>query len=418
MQASSPPLRRGMARESADFGCATNCEPNRTFVLLSSSSSSSSSSSPPEYSCVFDVSSLKGARPTNQDRWSVYKSKDDRVVVYGLYDGHGGSSASDLLYQKLALKIVEDVETLLEKPEQTISKAFKEINEEVVKQNPSQMRRNATNGRMTGNPGAGSTAIVAILAPPRIFFANVGDSKATILVGSKVIFETPSQCPDRRDERLRIEELGGKILKTRDGSMRVEGILAITRAFGNAGIKKFVEPVPEIFEFPISKCETFVLMTDGITDVLDSSTVSEVVSKAIESEKQNKSERAQNISPVSLNFRNERTSSQVLTSLSMKRKTTDNASAIVVRCSDNLSSFEYDDTMMVKTVPTSPVVLTALENEELLSVGDARISIQATLAKTPPTLQSSRKRRSLPNTPLVSAQEEKKTPRLQTEKDT
>merc|ERR1712093_807853 len=118
-------------------------------------------------------------------------------------------------------------------------------------------------------------------------------------------------------------------MKARDGSARVEGILAVSRAFGNAGIKKFVDAIPEIFEFPISKCSTMVLLTDGITDVIPTSKVSQVVSKAIEDDKRSRTERikrtprknAEDSLPVSLSLRNERTASQVLTSLSIKRRT-------------------------------------------------------------------------------------------------
>ena len=65
----------------------------------------------------------------------------------------------------------------------------------------------------------------------------------------------------------------------------MEGILAVTRAFGNAGIKQFVEAVPEIFEFPIEKCGMVVLCTDGVTDVINTENVSSLVAKTIGEDK-------------------------------------------------------------------------------------------------------------------------------------
>jgi protein phosphatase 1L len=92
-----------------------------------------------------------------------------------------------------------------------------------------------------GNPGPGSTAIVVLLLPPRMFVANVGDSRAIAADGEgEVVFQSVDQRPSRPEERARILELGGAVRDV-DGELRAEGILAMSRAFGNAGIKHCVK---------------------------------------------------------------------------------------------------------------------------------------------------------------------------------
>jgi len=554
--------RRGsFARESADFGSSVNCEPKVPFVLndsceyeeeeeeeednnkedkaaLTTKRRASLSSSKTmilgkrkqmngkQFACVFDCSSVKGERQYMEDRWNVVRSKCNRVAVFGVYDGHGGCQVSELLAKTLGEKITRDVGRLKRKPKETIAEAFREVDEVAVKENPGKCRRSQVSGKLLGSPGAGSTAIVAVVCSwGKVYFANVGDSKATVVRleeeeeeeekeerendendanvrasgknndnnntptrassrrqslsqsnrstpvkqrsttparkrqelkttnsdhaknNSKVFFETPDQRPAREDERTRISNIGGKILKSRDGSARVEGILAVTRAFGNAGIKQFVEAVPEIFEFPIEHCGTVVLCTDGVTDVMNTEDVSSLVAKTIEDDKRARIERQKrrmslNNNEVAtkngrnsrlgsphkdLTLRNERTSSETLTSVSIKRRSRDNVTAVVFRCSQNLSSFDYilaETTTTtttaahihsaivnhVRTVPTSPVLSPiktdlskgGVESDELAV--HLRESVQAISAANTPSPNKKKKKKanslSSPNSPL------------------
>ncbi|CAL6341256.1 unnamed protein product [Bathycoccus prasinos] len=551
--------RRGsFARESADFGSSVNCEPKVPFVLndsceyeeeeeeeednnkedkaaLTTKRRASLSSSKTmvlgkrkqpngkQFACVFDCSSVKGERQYMEDRWNVVRSKCNRVAVFGVYDGHGGCQVSELLAKTLGEKITIDVGRLKRKPKETIAEAFREVDEVAVKENPGKCRRSQASGKLLGSPGAGSTAIVAVVCSwGKVYFANVGDSKATVVRleeeeeeeerendendanvrasgknkdnkntptrassrrqslsqsnrstpvkqrsttparkrpelkttnsdhaknNSKVIFETPDQRPAREDERTRISNIGGKILKSRDGSARVEGILAVTRAFGNAGIKQFVEAVPEIFEFPIEHCGTVVLCTDGVTDVMNTEDVSSLVAKTIEDDKRarielQKRRMSLNNNEVAtkngrnsrlgsphkdLTLRNERTSSETLTSVSIKRRSRDNVTAVVFRCSQNLSSFDYilaETTTTtttaahihsaivnhVRTVPTSPVLSPiktdlskgGVESDELAV--HLRESVQAISAANTPSPNKKKKKKanslSSPNSPL------------------
>ena len=135
-----------------------------------------------QFACVFDCSSVKGERQYMEDRWNVVRSKCNRVAVFGVYDGHGGCQVSELLAKTLGEKITRDVGRLKRKPKETIAEAFREVDEVAVKENPGKCRRSQVSGKLLGSPGAGSTAIVAVVCSwGKVYFANVGDSKATVV---------------------------------------------------------------------------------------------------------------------------------------------------------------------------------------------------------------------------------------------
>ncbi len=50
--------------------------------------------------------------------------------------------------------------------------------------------------------------------------------------------------PNRKDERQRIEDVGGTIVWA--GTWRVGGILAVSRSFGNRQLKQFIVAHPDI----------------------------------------------------------------------------------------------------------------------------------------------------------------------------
>jgi len=70
-----------------------------------------------------------------------------------------------------------------------------------------------------GNPGPGSTAIVVLLLPPRMFVANVGDSRAIAAAAEgEIVFQSVDQRPSRPEERARILRLGGMVRNVDGGA--------------------------------------------------------------------------------------------------------------------------------------------------------------------------------------------------------
>ena len=256
----------------------------------------------------FDVSAIKGARPRMEDRWAVARHPDanEPYVLFAVFDGHGGDAVSSFLAARFSETLFERASNgesgtgqvspaalLRRDPSEALRRACLACDEEVVARFP------APAGFRSG-PGPGSTAVVALFAlteeNPRAFVACVGDSRCVAAdEHGAVVFETVDQRPSRVEERARVEALGGTV-RVVGGVARAAGVLAVSRAFGNAGIKACVKADPEVSTLalesvdssiqslsgsdrattrPPSDVHTVILCSDGLTDVVASDRAAE-----------------------------------------------------------------------------------------------------------------------------------------------
>lgn len=117
------------------------------------------------------------------------------------------------------------------------------------------------------NHDDGTTALVAVLVDQRLILAHVGDSRAVLGFQKRAVPLSRDHKPNRSDEKIRIERTGGSV--TYSGTWRVEGVLAVSRSFGNRYLKEFVIPYPEIREDVLDADNTvLVLGSDGLWDVM------------------------------------------------------------------------------------------------------------------------------------------------------
>lgn len=73
--------------------------------------------------------------------------------------------------------------------------------------------------------------------------------------------------PNKDSERARIENEGGVVIWA--GTWRVGGVLAVSRAFGDRPLKKFVIATPEVRQESVSSEDEFlILASDGVWDVV------------------------------------------------------------------------------------------------------------------------------------------------------
>ena len=73
--------------------------------------------------------------------------------------------------------------------------------------------------------------------------------------------------PNTREERTRIEDAGGVVVWA--GTWRVGGVLAVSRAFGDRPLKRYVIPTPDIRDEQLQpEDEALILASDGLWDVV------------------------------------------------------------------------------------------------------------------------------------------------------
>eukprot|EP00227_Mantoniella_beaufortii_P017629 CAMPEP_0197586666 /NCGR_PEP_ID=MMETSP1326-20131121/8565_1 /TAXON_ID=1155430 /ORGANISM="Genus nov. species nov., Strain RCC2288" /LENGTH=290 /DNA_ID=CAMNT_0043151317 /DNA_START=511 /DNA_END=1380 /DNA_ORIENTATION=+ len=240
-----------------NWGRAERCNPNEPFTVGC-------------YEFWFDVSAIKGMRPGMEDRWNVAVHERGHAAVMAVYDGHGGPQVSTYLMENLSAAVFADPQ-LEADPPAVLKRACASCDDAIVKEHP------GSKFGMLGNPGPGSTAIVVLMLPPRMFVANVGDSRAIAADREgAIVWQSVDQRPDRPEERSRIMRLGG-LVRNVDGVHRAAGILAVSRAFGNAGIKHCIKAEPEVTELDLAAVDTFILCSDGLTDVVDAAKAVETV---------------------------------------------------------------------------------------------------------------------------------------------
>lgn len=120
---------------------------------------------------------------------------------------------------------------------------------------------------------SGTTAVVVMISPTHIIWANCGDSRGLLCRSGEVFYSTEDHKPVNTEEKQRIENAGGTVMM-----QRVNGTLAVSRALGDFEYKKItafppekqlVSPEPEVYVIERSEDDEFVLLAcDGVYDVM------------------------------------------------------------------------------------------------------------------------------------------------------
>lgn len=110
--------------------------------------------------------------------------------------------------------------------------------------------------------------------------------RAVLCSAGKAIEMSHDHKPAREDERARIEKLGGKVIHY--GTWRVQGVLAVSRAFGDRRLKTYVSAEPEVKQWQLQDGDEFlILASDGVWDVLSSQAAVDIVRAAMQESRQN-----------------------------------------------------------------------------------------------------------------------------------
>ncbi|GMH40048.1 hypothetical protein BSKO_07952 [Bryopsis sp. KO-2023] len=190
---------------------------------------------------------LGTSRKANEDRfdYQVLEEVPDYGSVntfVGVYDGHGGSSVATWLEQRLSKMIGNFWEE--SPPEAAIRKAF--IQADIKLLQPPGGFFGAFGERGVGGSKCGATGAVAAIYEDKeegrkVLAANVGDSRVVLIRNGQALQLTEDHVPDVEEERLRIEAQNPNpkmaLVRYVGGTWRVGGILALSRAFGDAYLK-------------------------------------------------------------------------------------------------------------------------------------------------------------------------------------
>lgn len=115
----------------------------------------------------------------------------------------------------------------------------------------------------------------------KLYFAWVGDSQAVLVRDGTAIDVTPPHKPDDDREINRIESLGGIVVKS--DCYRVNGLLAVSRAIGDASYKPYITADPEVRVETLKGSEDFMILAcDGLWDQVDCDDATQMVYETIQ----------------------------------------------------------------------------------------------------------------------------------------
>ena len=189
------------------------------------------------------------------------------LSYFAIFDGHGGPECASYIGRHL--------HAILARHPRLIDHTQRAIKDSFIKTNK-MWAKNVE--KVEGfSPLAGSTGVVILVKERTLYIAWVGDSSAILYLkdGLALDFVLPHK-PIFENEKKRIMKLGGSI-----ENERVNGVLAVTRSFGDIHHRCII-PDPDIMEYTLTGNEQFLILAcDGLTDVLDTSQIYEIVNKKL-----------------------------------------------------------------------------------------------------------------------------------------
>ncbi|XP_022989283.1 probable protein phosphatase 2C 58 [Cucurbita maxima] len=180
--------------------------------------------------------------------------KDHELGLFAIFDGHLGHDVANFLQNNLFDNILKQADFWSE-TRKAIKRAYKKTDDEILDK-VKQLGR------------GGSTAVTAILIDGhKLVVANVGDSRAVLCKNG--VAEQLSVDHEPSKEKRDIESRGGFVSNLPGDVPRVDGQLAVARAFGDKSLKLHLSSEPDVEVKTVdASTEFMILASDGIWKVM------------------------------------------------------------------------------------------------------------------------------------------------------
>jgi serine/threonine protein phosphatase PrpC len=226
---------------------------------------------------------MQGWRPTMEDAHTVYLSlprlkghDDDDGAIFAVFDGHCGPKCAQLCATNIVHWLCQSESYLQGDYARGLFDAF--------------IHGDASLRTSLGRDSSGCAAIVTLVVGRVLYCASAGDSRAMICRNGDSIVLTEDHKPTLPIEKKRIELSGGFVMNG-----RVNGVLALSRAFGDFPLKdealapqhQAVTVVPSVATVQLTKEDEFLVVgCDGIFEKKSNDDVVYFVRRAIRAQKE------------------------------------------------------------------------------------------------------------------------------------
>ncbi|KAK7321184.1 hypothetical protein VNO77_31554 [Canavalia gladiata] len=226
-------------------------------LVSARSSSSTGKGKNHEGSVKYGFTLVKGKANHPMEDYHVAKFmriQDKELGLFAIYDGHLGDRVPAYLQKHLFSNILKE-EEFWDNPAASISKAYQSTDQEIL-----------SHSFDLGH--GGSTAVTAILINgQRLWIANVGDSRAVLSRKGQAVQMTTDHEPNT--ERGIIENKGGFVSNMPGDVPRVNGQLAVSRAFGDKSLKSHLRSDPDVQSTDVDvDIDILIIASDGLWKVI------------------------------------------------------------------------------------------------------------------------------------------------------
>ncbi|XP_004488738.1 probable protein phosphatase 2C 39 [Cicer arietinum] len=220
---------------------------------------------------------------------------NNELGLFAIFDGHAGHNVPNYLQSHLFDNILKEPDFWKE-PVNSVKKAYSITDSSILE-------KSGELGR------GGSTAVTAILINgQKLIVANIGDSRAVL--SKKGVAKQLSVDHEPITEHEDIKNRGGFVSRFPGDVPRVDGRLAVSRAFGDKSLKKHLSSEPHVTVEKINDDAEFVILaSDGLWKVMSNQ-------EAVNTIK---------------DIKDARSSAKRLTEEAVNRKSSDDISCIVVK---------------------------------------------------------------------------------------
>nr|CAB3491311.1 unnamed protein product [Digitaria exilis] len=191
-----------------------------------------------------------------------------RQAFYGVFDGHGGHAAVDFVSRRLGENVVSAVLAAAATREDETSPAEEDAVSAAIRAAYLATDREllAQHQQQGMTRGGGACAVTSLVKGGNLYVAHLGDCRAVLSHGS-----AGNSATD--DHTCAVEE--------ESGVWRVQGSLAVSRSFGDAGLKRWVIAEPAVMKVALDDagCEFLIIASDGLRDKVGNQEAVDVLSR-------------------------------------------------------------------------------------------------------------------------------------------
>lgn len=228
------------------------------------------------------IAHLQGIRPTMEDAHLVtmltitVNGIFHAIPLYGIFDGHGGADCANFLANNLGPYLSSHLQQSLAQattPQEEDAAIFNALKLAFVNLGAQYQKLHNVEG--------GSTANIAFIYKNQLWVANVGDTRAILIINGIPIALSEDAKPALEKYKQGVENRHGTVIEI-NGIARVEGNLAVARAVGHSEVYSGINPRPKIIKFsldqlPKDKPVFLLIACDGLWDVASSNQVAKTV---------------------------------------------------------------------------------------------------------------------------------------------